>query len=77
MAVDSGRTRLFITPGFRFRVVDAVLTNFHAPGTTLTVLAAALIGAERRSAYEAALAREYRFLSFGDAMRFPAGSRRN
>ena len=63
-----GLSALFITPGYRPRVVDALLTNFHAPGTTLVVLIASLIGPKWRDVYEAALERGYRFLSFGDAM---------
>jgi S-adenosylmethionine:tRNA ribosyltransferase-isomerase len=62
-------THLFITPGFRFRVVDALLTNFHLPQSTLLVLVSAFAGYERtRSAYAAAIDRAYRFFSFGDAM---------
>jgi len=64
----SGSTDLFITPGYRTRVVDAVLTNFHAPGTTLIVMIAALIGPRWRDVYDHALGSGYRFLSFGDAM---------
>lgn len=64
----SGATDLFITPGYQFRVVDAMLTNFHAPGTTLIVMIAAILGDDWRTAYAAALERGYRFLSFGDAM---------
>jgi S-adenosylmethionine:tRNA ribosyltransferase-isomerase len=65
----SGETELFITPGFRFRVVDALLTNFHLPQSTLLVLVTAFIGYDRtRSAYAAAIDRDYRFFSFGDAM---------
>jgi S-adenosylmethionine:tRNA ribosyltransferase-isomerase len=65
----AGETDLFITPGFRFRVVDALLTNFHLPQSTLLVLVTAFIGYERtRAAYDAAIARTYRFFSFGDAM---------
>jgi S-adenosylmethionine:tRNA ribosyltransferase-isomerase len=64
-----GETELFITPGFRFRVVDALLTNFHLPQSTLLVLVTAFIGYERmRAAYDAAIVRDYRFFSFGDAM---------
>jgi len=59
---------LFITPGFRTKVVDAVVTNFHAPGTTLIVMIAALIGPTWREVYAHALGSGYRFLSFGDAM---------
>lgn len=69
--VHSGEaeTDLFVTPGFPFRVVDALLTNFHLPRSTLLVLVAAFAGYERvRQAYEAAIEREYRFFSFGDAM---------
>ncbi|HSG78916.1 MAG TPA: tRNA preQ1(34) S-adenosylmethionine ribosyltransferase-isomerase QueA [Acidimicrobiia bacterium] len=64
----TGPTDLFITPGYRFRTVDLLVTNFHAPGTTLLVLLAAFMGDRWRVAYEAALERGYRFLSFGDAM---------
>ncbi len=63
-----GETRLFIRPGHRFRAVDLVVTNFHVPGSTLTVLVAALVGPRWRDVYAEALARGYRFLSFGDAM---------
>lgn len=62
-------TELFVTPGFRFRVVDALLTNFHLPRSTLLVLVAAFAGYDRtRRAYRAAIERGYRFFSFGDAM---------
>jgi S-adenosylmethionine:tRNA ribosyltransferase-isomerase len=62
-------TALFVTPGFAFRVVDALLTNFHLPRSTLLVLVAAFAGYDRvRAAYRAAVEREYRFFSFGDAM---------
>ncbi|MGB5381596.1 MAG: tRNA preQ1(34) S-adenosylmethionine ribosyltransferase-isomerase QueA [Acidimicrobiia bacterium] len=64
----SGATDLFIKPGFRTKVVDAVVTNFHAPGTTLIVMIAALIGPAWREVYAHALGSGYRFLSFGDAM---------
>ncbi len=64
----SGESSLFITPGYHARVVDGVITNFHAPRTTLIALVAALIGPEWRDVYRAALDRGYRFLSFGDAM---------
>jgi S-adenosylmethionine:tRNA ribosyltransferase-isomerase len=62
-------TRIFITPGFRFQVVDAVITNFHQPGSTHLLLVAALLG-KRLTAecYQHALAGHYRFLSYGDAM---------
>ncbi len=63
-----GRTDLFIRPGFEFRVVDALLTNFHMPRSTLLVLVEAFAGDRWRELYEVALAEGYRFLSFGDAM---------
>ena len=66
---DAGETRLFITPGFRFRVVDALVTNFHLPESTLLMLVSAFAGAEPvRRAYAEAVAERYRFLSYGDAM---------
>ena len=63
-----GETELFITPGFRFQAVDAVVTNFHAPRTTLLVMVAAMLGDQWTAVYRHALAHGYRFLSFGDAM---------
>jgi S-adenosylmethionine:tRNA ribosyltransferase-isomerase len=64
-----GETDLFVTPGFSFRVVDALLTNFHLPRSTLLVLVSAFAGYARvRHAYQAAIDRQYRFFSFGDAM---------
>jgi len=64
----SGATELFITPGYEPRVIDAVITNFHAPRTTLIVMIAALLGDRWRDVYAHAIASGYRFLSFGDAM---------
>jgi len=65
----AGETALFIAPGFRFAVVDALLTNFHLPRSTLLALVSAFAGYETiRSAYAAAVERGYRFFSFGDAM---------
>jgi S-adenosylmethionine:tRNA ribosyltransferase-isomerase len=65
-------TRLLIQPGYEFRVVDALLTNFHQPKSTLLALVAAFAGFEAmRAAYRAAVAERYRFLSFGDAMWLP------
>jgi S-adenosylmethionine:tRNA ribosyltransferase-isomerase len=62
-------TNLFITPGFSFRVVDAMITNFHLPQSTLMVLVSAFAGRDTiLRAYAEAVAREYRFFSFGDAM---------
>ncbi|NBV46587.1 MAG: tRNA preQ1(34) S-adenosylmethionine ribosyltransferase-isomerase QueA, partial [Planctomycetia bacterium] len=64
-----GTTDLFVTPGYRFRAVDCLLTNFHLPRTTLLVLVSALAGRDLvRRAYAAALERRYRLLSYGDAM---------
>ena len=63
-----GRTDLFITRGFRFQVIDVMLTNFHVPRTTLLALVDAFIGPRWRDLYATALASGYRFLSFGDAM---------
>jgi S-adenosylmethionine:tRNA ribosyltransferase-isomerase len=69
----SGETELFITPGFRFRVVDALLTNFHLPESTLLMLVCAFGGRERvMEAYEHAVRQRYRFFSYGDAMFLPA-----
>ena len=65
----TGETRLFITPGFRFRVVDRLLTNFHLPKSTLLMLVSAFAGMETvRRAYRHAVAKRYRFFSYGDAM---------
>ena len=64
----SGESDLFITPGYEFSAVDAMITNFHAPRTTLLVMMAAVMGERWRTAYDHALASGYRFLSFGDAM---------
>ena len=63
-----GDTDLFISPGYRMQVVDAVITNFHAPRTTLVVMIAALLGDRWRDIYQHALDNGYRFLSFGDSM---------
>ena len=66
---NEGRTDLFITPGFEFKAVDVLLTNFHMPKSSLLVLLAAFAGAERwRGLYQLALTEGFRFLSFGDAM---------
>lgn len=63
------QTDIFIKPGFEFRVVDAMITNFHLPQSTLLVLVSAFAGRERvLAAYERAVAARYRFFSFGDAM---------
>ena len=65
----SGESRLFVTPGFQFRVVDALMTNFHLPRTTLLMLVSAFAGIERvRIAYDEAVRERYRVYSYGDAM---------
>ena len=64
-----GETNLFITPGYRFRVVDRLFTNFHLPKSTLLILVSAFAGRETiRRAYAHAIAQRYRFFSYGDAM---------
>jgi S-adenosylmethionine:tRNA ribosyltransferase-isomerase len=63
-----GETRLFILPGYRFRAINALLTNFHLPRSTLLMLVAALAGLDRiKAAYAHAVAARYRFFSYGDA----------
>ncbi len=65
----SSETDIFITPGYRFRVVDALITNFHLPKSTLLMLVSAFAGLETiRAAYAHAIAERYRFFSYGDAM---------
>lgn len=68
LVTGAGESDLFIKPGTEIREVDALITNFHAPGTTLLVMIAAILGPQWRLVYEHALASGYRFLSFGDAM---------
>ncbi|QIM53250.1 tRNA preQ1(34) S-adenosylmethionine ribosyltransferase-isomerase QueA [Hydrogenophaga crocea] len=64
-----GDTQIFITPGFRFQVIDALITNFHLPKSTLMMLVSALAGYERVMAlYRHAIEQRYRFFSYGDAM---------
>lgn len=64
-----GETSIFIYPGYRYRAVDALITNFHLPGSTLLMLVSAFMGRENAlAAYREAVEREYRFFSFGDAM---------
>jgi len=65
----AGETRLFVTPGYRFRVVDRLITNFHLPKSTLLMLVSAFAGVDAiRQAYAHAIAQRYRFFSYGDAM---------
>ena len=69
LAPMQGPTKLFIRPGFRFSVVDMLITNFHLPRSTLIVLVSAFAGVERiREAYQHAVDHRYRFFSYGDAM---------
>ena len=69
VAAGEGWTGLFILPGYRFRVVDAMLTNFHLPKSTLLMLVSAFAGRDRiLAAYATAIERRYRFYSFGDCM---------
>jgi S-adenosylmethionine:tRNA ribosyltransferase-isomerase len=69
VAAGGGETRLFITPGYEFRVVDRLVTNFHLPKSTLLMLVCAFAGIGRiRAAYAHAVANRYRFFSYGDAM---------
>jgi S-adenosylmethionine:tRNA ribosyltransferase-isomerase len=64
----SGRTSLFITPGFDWKIVDMMLTNFHLPKTSLLLMIESFIGTRWRDIYAEAISEQYRFLSFGDAM---------
>lgn len=69
LRAGQGETSIFIYPGYRFRVVDALLTNFHLPRSTLLMLISALVGRERvLAAYAEAVRERYRFFSYGDAM---------
>lgn len=66
---SSGETNLFITPGFTFKTVDCLLTNFHLPKSTLLMLVSAFAGVDNiRNAYQHAIQNQYRFFSYGDAM---------
>ena len=65
----SGWTQIFIYPGYQFKVIDSLITNFHLPESTLVMLVSALAGREHvLAAYEEAVKEKYRFFSFGDAM---------
>jgi S-adenosylmethionine:tRNA ribosyltransferase-isomerase len=59
---------LFITPGYQWKVVDMMMTNFHMPRTTLLLMVESFIGVKWRAIYEEAIEQRYRMLSFGDAM---------
>jgi S-adenosylmethionine:tRNA ribosyltransferase-isomerase len=62
-----GTTSIFIFPGYKFQLVDGLITNFHQPGSTLVLLIAALVGADWKKIYQEALDSDYRFLSYGDS----------
>lgn len=69
LPVKSGFTQIFIYPGYKFRAIDAMITNFHLPKSTLIMMISALAGRENvLNAYDVAIKEEYRFFSFGDAM---------
>jgi len=69
VAAYSGATDLYILPGFQFKAVDGMITNFHLPRSTLLMLVSAFAGRERMlKVYQEAIEKEYRFYSFGDAM---------
>ena len=66
---QSGWTKIFIYPGYKFKAIDCLITNFHLPESTLIMLVSALAGKEHvLNAYETAVKEKYRFFSFGDAM---------
>jgi S-adenosylmethionine:tRNA ribosyltransferase-isomerase len=76
VVVCEGRTNLLIQPGYPFRVVDALLTNFHLPRSTLLALVSGFAGRDRTlAAYRAAVTAGYRFFSYGDAMWIPRRAR--
>ena len=69
LKAGSGWTEIFIYPGYRFKTLDCLITNFHLPESTLVMLVSALAGREHvLNAYEEAIRERYRFFSFGDAM---------
>jgi S-adenosylmethionine:tRNA ribosyltransferase-isomerase len=73
--VASGDTSIFITPGFVFRLVDVLITNFHLPKSTLLMLISAFAGYEpAMAAYRHAITQRYRFFSYGDAMLLERGT---
>ncbi|MEI9919985.1 MAG: S-adenosylmethionine:tRNA ribosyltransferase-isomerase [Bacteroidota bacterium] len=63
----AGKTSIYIHPGYRFHLCDALITNFHQPGSTLMLLVAAFVGADWKNVYQQALHNNYRFLSYGDS----------
>jgi S-adenosylmethionine:tRNA ribosyltransferase-isomerase len=67
MSAVIGHTEIFIFPGYKFKIVNKMITNFHMPGTTLVMLIAAFCGPNWEKIYEEALKHDYRFLSYGDS----------
>ena len=71
LSAKTGKTNLFITPGYKFKIIDGLLTNFHLPKSTLFMLISALTGLQKaQEIYEYAIKNRYRFFSFGDACLF-------
>ena len=69
LKAGQGETDIFITPGYEFRVIDRLITNFHLPKSTLLMLVSAFSGSQKiRDVYQHAIEHEYRFFSYGDAM---------
>ena len=69
MRACSENTSIFIYPGYKFKVIDGLITNFHLPESTLIMLVSAFLGKDRTmAAYEEAIRERYRFFSFGDSM---------
>ncbi|MCF6243066.1 MAG: S-adenosylmethionine:tRNA ribosyltransferase-isomerase, partial [Bacteroidales bacterium] len=64
------RTQIIIVPGYKFKVIDGLITNFHQPKSTLLLLIAAVIGAEWKKVYKYAMENDFRFLSYGDSSLF-------
>ncbi len=63
----NAETGIFIVPGYSFKIVDVLITNFHQPGSTLIMLVAAFVGKDWRKIYDYALENDFRFLSYGDS----------
>ncbi|MDH4297685.1 MAG: S-adenosylmethionine:tRNA ribosyltransferase-isomerase [Cyclobacteriaceae bacterium] len=72
----SGETSIYILPGYTFKICEALITNFHQPGSTLILLIAAFIGDDWREVYQQALANKYRFLSYGDSSLLIPGTKK-
>jgi len=66
LTVLEGDSEIYILPGYRFRICNGLITNFHLPGSSLLLLVAACIGPDWKRVYQEALANDYRFLSYGD-----------